>query len=133
MKQWKHWTILTLGFVLMLVHNHADYLMQAYQHEWATWWDLHGRAIAWPWYLDVLPRDNWHLVQFIRNHTAIIATYAFAVGLSTVGVDMLYDLRSQKISCWILKHWYAVNFFVILALYGITRAVAFSLVKQLLN
>lgn len=70
---------LALAFIVFLIHAHADYLMQAYQHGWWTWWDLHGRAATWPWYLDVLPRDAWHLVQSIRNHTELFAVL-FAAG-----------------------------------------------------
>ncbi len=117
------WNAIIGAVLLFSVHASADYLLQGYQHHWATWLDLHGRAVEWPWYLDMLPRDLWHGVQSIRNHTSIAATLlsAVAVALFVVANDV--------------KSWQAWTLLVLLpeALYGLTRAVFFSLVKALLN
>jgi len=119
------WTILLVGFALMLAHNHADYLLQAYQHGWATWWDLHGRAADWPWYLDVLPRDAWHGVQNMRNHTIIVASALIYAECEA------YAFWTMNLRYW--WHRFALSLFVTLLCYGLARAVAFSLVKAIMN
>lgn len=111
--------------LLFLMHNHADYLLQAYQHGWETWWDLHGRAVSWPWYLDVLPRDNWHLVQTIRNQSVIAASMIGAVSMASLIDD---NMRYPK-SMWHVLMVAATPF----ALYAITRAIAFSLIYAIMN
>jgi len=146
---------LASALVLFLVHAHADYILQAYQHGWWTWWDLHGRAAAWSWYLDVLPRDAWHLVQSIRNHTVIFATLFAVVSVSRK------SFRFSPIGTWMEKNmalrmanllarkdpmrifsihatimttlWVLQQTVIAELLYGVTRAIAFSIPKAIWN
>jgi len=129
---------LVTALLLMLIHAHADYLLQAYQHGWWTWLDLHGRAAAWPWYLDVLPRDLWHLVQAIRNHSVILGTIFTMLGLYEIYIYRWFIMESEmhrKRLSAVLKT--VVRWAIIIGtpelLYGLTRAVGFSIVKALWN
>ena len=132
---------IAIVIALLSLHASADYLLQAYQHGWSTWWDLHGRAAAWPWYLDFLPRDAWHLVQSVRNHSVILAVALLARTLyrqhaaerflwSRFGTwipgNSLTSVRGRIV-------WLCAEMLAPLALYGATRAVFFSVVKALLN
>jgi Leu/Phe-tRNA-protein transferase len=124
--------------VLMLVHNHADYLLQAYQHGWWTWLDLHGRAAPWPWYLDVLPRDLWHLVQSIRNHSAILGAALALVGCYHVYIHRWFigesEMNRRRLPGAVkaMVRW-ALIFGTPELIYGLSRAVSFSLAKALWN
>lgn len=147
------WWMMAIAFVLFLIHAHADYLLQAYQHGWWTWWDLHGRAAEWPWYLDILPRDDWHLVQSVRNHTVIFATLFTVMSISGV------SFRSSETGTWLRMQvalpvanklarndpmavfgiydvvmtaaWFLHQLIIAELLYGISRAIAFSIPKAL--
>jgi hypothetical protein len=150
---------LACAILLMLIHAHADYLLQAYQHGWATWLDLHGRAMKWPWYLDVLPRDLWHLVQSVRNLSVIVAvTLLLQVTIrdkwegrfacTRVGLR-LWDSILNVLG-WMHRHhlpngnsgtpkkiwsalWFIIEAGIPLLLYGATRAVGFSIVYAAMN
>ena len=102
---------LPVGFALMLLHNHADFLLQAYQHGWKTWWKLDKRAKRWPWYVDFLPRDSWHIIQFVRNHSVLIGGPVVYYGVYTP----LYD------------PWLGIGF--VLLVYGLGRFFGFTLFK----
>ena len=129
---------LVIAVVLMLIHAHADYLLQAYQHGWWTWLDLHGRAAAWPWYLDIFPRDLWHLVQSIRNHSVILGSILAMFGLYQIYIYRWFIAESEMYRIRFSPALRAtVRWAVIIGtpelIYGLTRAVGFSLVKALWN
>lgn len=150
---------LVIAIALMLIHAHADYLLQAYQHGWATWLDLHGRAMKWPWYLDLLPRDPWHLVQSVRNMSVIISvalvlriTYRYSwegqFALTRVGRELYKAIHTTQ--RWMWSHrlpcgtagtgqkywniiWFVIELGIPLLLYGVTRGIGFSLAYAVMN
>jgi hypothetical protein len=150
---------LVVAVLLLLVHAHADYLLQAYQHGWATWLDLHGRAMKWPWYLDVIPRDLWHLVQTVRNMSVIIAVvlvlqvtnrtnWEGRFACTRVGLAVFFAILNTL--GWMWRHhipsgdagtrhkiwgaiWFLLELGIVLALYGVTRAAGFSVVYAVMN
>jgi hypothetical protein len=71
-----------------------------------------------------LPRDAWHLVQTIRNQSVVGGTLCAAVFMRA-----LLDERALRHAWWHT----ALVFVSPFLMYGIARAVAFSLVKQLMN
>lgn len=88
--------ILYVAVASMIIHVHADYLLQAYQHGWPTYWRLFAGARKWAWWLDWIPHDSWHAVQMVRNLTAFIAAWAFVhawilrPGVDLAGLLVLY-------------------------------------------
>jgi hypothetical protein len=96
-----------IAVIFFLIHNHADFLLQAYQHGWKTYWKLYALAPKWDWWLDWIPHDSWHIVQWIRN-ASVIAGTAICV----------YEYQS-----W----WFVIPF----VLYSITRGIGFSIPLKL--
>lgn len=124
MKNWK--ILLSLAIVLFLLQAHADYLYQASLWKWWTWLDLTSRAPHWPWYADWVPHDAWHIVQTVRNHAALIAAalayrcaYRVYIGFPAWAMRRLPAMPAQIL--------------IMLACYAVTRAVAFTLVYELMN
>ncbi len=150
---------LVAALLLMLIHAHGDYLLQAYQHGWVTWLDLHGRAMKWPWYLDVLPRDLWHAVQSLRNMSVIVAAvlviqvtnrdkWEGRFACTRLGLRLFYSITNTL--GWMYRHhlphgnagtpekiwsaiWFLLELGIALFLYGVTRAAGFSFVYAILN
>ncbi|HOJ04087.1 MAG TPA: hypothetical protein PK916_08790 [Bacteroidota bacterium] len=98
-----------IGVLLMALYNHADFLWQAEMHVWPAWLDLTHRAPHWPWYLDWIPHDGWHVVQSIKNHAALL-------GSALVFYGTVHRWRSP----W----WELV---AVLLVYGLTRFLCFTL------
>jgi len=92
---------------LFVVSHHADYLLQAYQHGWKTWYTLKADAPKWGMF-DFIPHDSWHVVQWVRNNTLVLA----------VCIGTIYG------SIYIRPLWAIAAMFVT---YGITRGLGFSL------
>lgn len=156
------WFLFIAAFILFLLHNHADYLYQASLWEWWTWIDLTGRAPHWPWYADWIPHDAWHIVQSIRNHAGLIAAAAFMYAITQwmhanfkLAHKAWYEAYQQarfstgryptnpkdhrpgylivKLYLMIPLPVWVVHTIALLMLYGITRAIAFTLPLELFN
>lgn len=66
--------ILTI-FAALLVYAFADYLLQADQHGWDAPFALDASGRKWGW-LDFIPHDSWHAVQFVKNRMPCLAVFA---------------------------------------------------------
>ncbi len=138
-----------VAFALLVLSAHADYLYQAAApgRAWWTWLDLTGRAAPWPWYIDWIPRDGWHIVQTIRNHAgtigAVLSALVFARWILSVreqtGNVYLDEGGELTINCgnphsnvsWQRLAVFSIIFSLIC--YGLARGIGFTLVKELMN
>jgi hypothetical protein len=110
---------------LFLVNAYADYEYQASMHGWNALLDLSHRAPKWGLF-DFIPHDAWHLVQSIRNQSAIAATACAAIPLFILAgeIPWLNRRRSLLLAGMVIG---------CLLLYGAARAVGFTLVYEVLN
>jgi hypothetical protein len=124
---------LLLAVVLFAAHNHADYLLQAYQHGWNTWLDLHGRAPKWGLW-DFIPHDAWHIVQSVRNQSLFVAIPVAWVAAANLAMQWTKGNAYWPMVADKYGRFHAWPGIVIgLLLYAATRAAAFTLVYEILN
>lgn len=115
--------------VLLLIYNHADYLYQASIWKWWTWLPLDRSGAKWGLF-DFIPHDSWHIVQFIRNHAALIGGgFGMAAGWSIYWWHLHPNPRSVDAGAWM--HPFAIA--IMLVIYAATRAIAFTLPLELMN
>lgn len=83
------WKYLLAAFIILAIGHHADYLLQAYQWGWWTWWELDPSGAK----FGPVTFDSWHLAQMVRN-------LGWGVGL--VGGYAVFDraLRARILGTW---------------------------------
>lgn len=123
---------LTVAILLFAAHNHADYLLQAYQHGWNTWLDLGGRAPKWGLW-DFIPHDAWHIVQSVRNQSLFVAIPAAWVGLANLAMCRRHVWYVPTVADKYGRFHAWPGIVVGLVLYAATRAAAFTLAYEILN
>jgi len=96
--------------VVLLACNHLDFLLQAYQWKWPTWWTLNPGGKKWGLF-DFIPHDSWHVVFWLRNST--IAAGAF---LAVAAVPTAWD-------SWAIL--------LYIAAYAVTRWLGFTVPRKL--
>lgn len=120
------WLILAL--LLFILANHADYLMQAYQHGWWTWLDLSARAPKWGMF-DFIPHDAWHIVQVLENLCRMLGAVASYFAFRMAGA-LVFPMHVYSQKLWLRR---AVVFTAWILPYVLTRGIAFSLAYKLAN
>lgn len=76
------WGRAALAAVTLAAAATADFLLQAKQHSWNTFWTLNASAAKWGVF-DFIPHDSWHLVQFARNRFLILGVALAAAAWRT--------------------------------------------------
>jgi len=136
--------LFAVGALLLLVSNHADFLLQADAWQWHSYVDLSHRAPHWPWYLDWIPHDPWHWVQFLHNNAGLAGATLMAVGeffahlyyRKEAGYKNTKDEQVTIISLQLDTSPAAIvgwSILFLLVTYGVTRALGFTLFYHLLN
>ncbi len=125
-----------LALLLFAVANHADYLLQAYQHNWPTWIDLSYRAPHWGIF-DFVPHDAWHAVQFTRNQLLLLAPLlaCFAFPMLFSGLHFAVRKFLARFPMWvqrILLHPVLHVFLFTALLYVLGRGAGFQLFRELM-
>lgn len=98
-------------FFLFWLAGCLDYLVQAPWWGWPTPVDMLARSPKLVWYLDWIPRDYWHVAQFLRN--------LFWIG----GASWAGWLTRER------RWWEAV--LLTLLLYNLSRGLSSSLILQI--
>lgn len=102
-----------IAFVLLIVANHADYLLQAHEWKWKTWWVLDSAGLKPPLLLAWLPIDSWHRVFSLKTFCMLAAP----------AIMVWYHATP-----WPGMFWQAAS---IAAAYATARGVGFSIPRKL--
>lgn len=118
------WLWFGIALLLFVLHGAADYQLQAEQHGWGgLLWERFARAPHWPWYIDWMPHDAWHITQMLWN-LSFLAGVVAACEVARRHV-MAYTL--------FLRASVALQFGAAWLLYIVGRGIGFSLPYHVMN